>query len=109
MNDEQYLEHCRSLLGEFAETLVTRTKQLPHEHPLRELAAGFQALGDYPSDFYDQGPDLIARLFDTYPEFTPTFPRQLLWFFGANCLHYMADEELAEFQQLEDMRAATPP
>jgi hypothetical protein len=109
MNDEQYLEHCHSLLGEFAETLATRTQQLPEDHPLRELAAGFQALGDYPSDFYDQGPDLIARLFDTYPEFTPTFPRQLLWFFGANCLHYMADEELAEFQQLEDMRAATPP
>ena len=62
MNDEQYLEHCRSLLGEFAETLARRTKQLPQEHPLRELAAGFQALGDYPSDFYGQGPDLIARL-----------------------------------------------
>ncbi len=109
MNDEQYLKHCRSLLGEFAATLTTRTKQLSQDHPLRELAAGFQSLASHPCDFYEQGPDLVARLFDTYPEFTPTFPRQLLWFFGANCLHYMADEELSEFQRLEDIRAATAP
>jgi hypothetical protein len=108
MNDEQYLEYCRSLLGQFTATLVTRTEQLPQEHPLRELAAGFESLDADPSDVYERGPELVARLFDTYPELTPTFPRELLWFFGADCLHYMADEELAEFQQLEDVRVATP-
>jgi hypothetical protein len=106
MNDEQYLEHCRALLAEFAQTLATRTAQLPTEHPLRELAEGFQALGPSSDDFYDKGPDLVSRLFDTYPEFAPTFSRQLLWFFGGNCLHYMADEEIAEFQQLEELRLA---
>ena len=109
MTDEQYRQHCRALLTEFTQNLVTRTDQLPQDHPLRELAGAYLAVLESTEDFYDQGPDLIARLFDTYPEFTPTFPRQLLWFFGANCLHYMADEELAEFQQLEDTRAATPP
>jgi hypothetical protein len=63
MNDEQYLQHCRTLLTE-----------------------------------------LVARLFDTYPDFAPTFPRQLLWFLGGDCLHYMADEEILQYQQLEDLR-----
>ena len=107
MNDEQYLDHCRSLLSEFAQILATRTKQLPEDHPLRELAAGFQSLDLHCGDFYAQGADLVARLFDTYPEFSPTFPRQLLWFFGGNCLHYMADDEIVEFQQLETARLST--
>ena len=102
MNDEQYLKHCRSLLSEFTQTLATRTEQLSEDHPLRELAAEFQSLGTYSGDFYQHGADMVARLFDTYPEFTPTFPRPLLWFFGGNCLHYMADEEIAECQQLEE-------
>ena len=105
MNDEQYLDHCRTLFAEFAQTLAARTVDLPEDHPLRELAVAYQTLGEPPAkDLYAQGPDLVTRLFNNFPEFAPTFPRQLLWFFGGHCLHYMADEEIAQFQQLEDMR-----
>ena len=106
MNDEQYLEHCRTLLAEFAQTLLTRTDELPHDHALRELATAFQALAETTADLYINGGVLTTRLFDTYPEFAPTYPRQLLWFFGGDCLHYMADEEIAAFQQLEELRLA---
>ena len=105
MDDERYLEHCRSLLAEFSQTLVTRTRQLPEDHPLRELADAFQSLGSS-ADIYALGPDLVARLFDTHTDFAPTFPRELLWFFGGDCLHYMADEEIAQCQQLEELRLA---
>ena len=106
MNDEQYLNHCRALLAEFALTLTARTRDLPENHPLRELAHAYQSLDEPSSDLYSLGPDLITRLFNNFPEFAPTFPRQLLWFFGGDCLHYMADEEITQFQQLEDMRLA---
>ena len=106
MNDEQYLDHCRALLTEFAKTLATRTGDLPEDHPLRELALAYQSLDEQSADLYSLGPDLITRLFSNFPEFAPTFPRQLLWFLGGDCLHYMADEEIALFQQLEDMRLA---
>jgi len=106
MNDTQYLDYCRALLAEFSQTLVTRTAQLPPDHPLRELAGNFATLDTAWNDFYTLGADLVARLFDTYPEFAPTFPRQLLWFFGGDCLHYMADDEIAQFQQLEEQRVA---
>ncbi|MEZ5573292.1 MAG: PA2817 family protein [Halioglobus sp.] len=106
MNDKQYREHCQALLADFSETLMVRTAQLPEDHPLRELAEGFATLTRDSDAIYRLGPELTARLFDTYPEFAPTFPRQLLWFFGGDCLHYMADEEIGQFQQLEELRLA---
>lgn len=105
MDDERYLEHCRSLLAEFSQTLVTRTRQLPEDHPLRELADAFKSLASS-DEIYTLGPDLVARLFDTHTDFAPTFPRELLWFFGGDCLHYMADEEIAQCQKLDELRLA---
>lgn len=104
MNDAQYLDHCRELLSEFAGSLTARTKALPESDPLRELAAAYQALADSGGDLYTKGPELVARLFTTYPDMAPTLPRHLLWFFGGDCLHYMPDEEIAQFQALEDLR-----
>lgn len=106
MNDEQYLEHCRALLNDFAQTLASRTEHLPQDDALRELAAAFADCAATDTDLYIRGPDLVARLFTTYPDFAPTLPRQLLWFFGGDCLHYMPDEEIEQYQQLEEMRLA---
>jgi hypothetical protein len=105
MNDDHYLEYCRALLEEFSQSLVTRTRRLPEDHALRELADGFHALGES-GDIYTLGPELVTRLFDTHTDFAPTFPRELLWFFGGDCLHYMADEEIAQCQQLDELRLA---
>jgi hypothetical protein len=106
MNDQHYLDYCRALWTEFSGTLATRTAQLPENHPLRELAEAYSALEDAGTDLYIRGPQLVSRLFETYPEFAPTFPRQLLWFLGGDCLHYMADEEIDLCQQLEELRVA---
>ena len=56
-------------------------------------------------DLYLDGPQLVSRLFTTYPDFAPTFPRDLLWFLAGECLHYMPDEEIAIYQQLDELRA----
>ena len=104
MNDAQYLEHCRGLYSSFADHLTQQSQHLPENDPLRELAAGFSRLERGDGDIYRESPPLIARLFTTYPELAPAFPRQLLWFFGGDCLHYMPDEEIERFQLLEDER-----
>ena len=106
MNDEQYLDYARGLLAAFAKDLAQRTEHLAANDPLRELSRAFADLAAGGGDLYDQGPALVARLFTTYPDLAPLLPRQLLWFFGGDCLHFMADEEIAQFQQLEDMRLA---
>ena len=106
MNDPQYLLHCRQLVADFARTLSQRTDSMAETDSLRQLAGAFQQLADNDeSDLYYLGPGLVDRLFTTYPDFAPTLPRELLWFFGGDCLHFMPDDEIALYQQLDDQRA----
>lgn len=105
MNDAQYLSHCRELLRTFAATLARRTESLPEDDSLRRLAADFLQSGDNQgAELYTAIAPLVDRLFTTYPDFAPTFPRELLWFFGGDCLHFMPDDEIAVYQQLDDLR-----
>ena len=106
MNDEQYLLHCRELLTDFARGLSARTASLPQDDTLRQLAVEFERLaGDDGASLYSGAATLVDRLFTTYPDFAPTFPRELLWFFGGDCLHFMPDDEIALFQQLDEKRS----
>tara|TARA_R110001599_G_scaffold353795_1_gene597863 strand:+ start:9236 stop:9622 length:387 start_codon:yes stop_codon:yes gene_type:complete len=105
MNDEQYLLHCRAQLAEFANTLSQRTEGLEQDDGLRVLATEFQRLAQDPAaDIYSQGGTLVDRLFTTHPDFAPTFPRELLWFIGGDCLHFMPDDEIAVYQRLDEQR-----
>ena len=99
MNDNEYLEHCVGLLQDFSREFLTRTRDLTPENDLRDLALAFASLTSGERDMYLEGPALVSRLFTAYPDFAPTFPRDLLWFFGGECLHFMPDEEIAEFEE----------
>lgn len=104
MNDSQYAIHCQEQLAEFAADMTKRLEHLPEGDSLRELADRFSTLGKDKGDLYIDGTTLVSRLFTTYPDFAPTFPRDLLWFLGGECLHYMPDSEIAAYQKLDDMR-----
>ena len=106
MDDKQYAQYCQQLLEEFSTTTEKRLEHLPENDPLRELGSRFKALAAGEGDLYVDGPMLVSRLFTTYPDFAPAFPRDLLWFFGGECLHYMPDEEISAYQKLDDMRSA---
>jgi len=51
-----------------------------------------------------QGQQLFCRIVAAYPHLMPLVPRDLLWFFGGDCLHYMPDEEIRIFQELDELR-----
>lgn len=104
MNDEQYLQHCCDLLQSLSRQFVEQTGELADNDPLRELAQAIDALAPGSPGFYETGALLLSRVFTTYPELAPLVPRQLLWFFGGDCLHFMADEEVEQFQQLDELR-----
>lgn len=56
------------------------------------------------SDLLIQGQQLLCRIVAGYPHLMPILPRDLLWFFGGDCLHYMPDEEIRIFQELDEQR-----
>jgi hypothetical protein len=56
------------------------------------------------SELLIQGQQLVCRIVAGYPHLMPLLPRDLLWFFGGDCLHYMPDEEIRIFQELDEHR-----
>ena len=56
------------------------------------------------SELLIQGQQLFCQIVASYPHLMPLVPRDLLWFFGGDCLHYMPDEEISVFQQLDELR-----
>ena len=45
---------------------------------------------------------LLCRIIGHYPHLTAKIPRDLLWYFGGDCMHYLSDEEICAFQQLDE-------
>tara|TARA_B100000809_G_scaffold230639_1_gene245229 strand:+ start:2638 stop:3045 length:408 start_codon:yes stop_codon:yes gene_type:complete len=50
------------------------------------------------------GQQLFCKIIASYPHLTPLIPRDLLWFLGGDCLHFMPDNEIHSYQQLDEAR-----
>lgn len=50
------------------------------------------------------GQQLVTRQIAQYPDLTECWARDLLWYFGGDCLHFMPDDEIEKFQKLDDAR-----
>jgi len=91
------LTHLRSILVAVGET----------EHVYGESHAffleRFDELMAAPSEQH-LGQEVICEVFQRYPQIAHLVPRELLWFFGGDCLHFMPDEEIRDFQAQEDQR-----
>jgi hypothetical protein len=55
-------------------------------------------------DYIESGQQILARLVRHYPDLVPLVPRDLFWLFGGELLHFMPDDEIAIFQQLDELR-----
>lgn len=54
--------------------------------------------------FIATGQQALCRIVAAYPHLAPQVPRDLFWLFGGDCLHYMPDEEISLYQQLDELR-----
>lgn len=67
-----------------------------------ELLTSVRAAMQSKCDYLDCGQQLLCRLVSHFPAFTPHVQRDLFWFFGGDCLHFLADEEIEKFQMLDE-------
>ncbi|WP_409525800.1 PA2817 family protein [Nitrincola sp. MINF-07-Sa-05] len=72
---------------------------------LEQFAALISAFESHEPVAYDEGQYLMARLVRAYPQLVPLVARDLFWLFGGDCLHFMPDDEISRFQQLDELRA----
>ena len=107
--DQNYIEFHLRLLNAFIE-------QAAQENPFcladcsQDDEAFLTALKLLPTiegaELLIQGQDLLCKIVASYPQLMHSLPRDLLWFVGGDCLHYMPDEEIRLFQQLDEQRQA---
>ncbi|WP_286914310.1 MULTISPECIES: PA2817 family protein [unclassified Pseudomonas] len=98
----QLLEHLRGIL-----VALQASEQIPEESHALFLERFDELLALLPKEPLQSqylGQDLICQVIQRYPQIAHLVPRDLLWFFAGDCLHFMPDEELELYQQLEERR-----
>ncbi len=98
----QLLQHLRTILVALGDA-----EQVPEESHalfLERFDELLTLLPENPLESQYLGQDLICQVITRYPQIAHLVPRDLLWFFGGDCLHYMPDEELELYQTLEERR-----
>lgn len=53
-------------------------------------------------DYSFEAQEVLSRFIRCYANLVPLVKRELLWFIGGECLHFLGDEEISLYQQLED-------
>lgn len=54
--------------------------------------------------FYSDGQAVLCQIIACYPHITPAISRDLLWFFGGDCMHFLSDEEIDMYSELDELR-----
>lgn len=104
-----YLDHHLALLAHLRSILVAlgEAEQVPEESHalfLERFDELLEVLPQEPEQSQYLGQDLICQVIHRYPQIAHLVPRDLLWFFGGDCLHFMPDEEISLFQALDERR-----
>lgn len=103
-----YIDHNLALLAHLRGILLAmgesgQVTEESHDLFLERFDELIMRLPDTPEERH-MGQDLICQVFHRYPQIAHLVPRDLLWFFGGNCLHFMPDDEIALFQALDEGR-----
>lgn len=76
------------------------------QHPALNYLNALDALANHTSRdeaYYEQGQMLLCQLVTHYPQATHLAHRDLFWHFAGECLHYLSDEEITAYQEMEEL------
>jgi hypothetical protein len=110
MHYTQYTDYHVGLLKEFKEAAQTQAPFILSSELTEDDNEFINTLNTlcqtahYTEVLNEQGQWLVGRIISAYSHLTPLLPRDLLWFFGGDCLHYMPDDEIRFYQQLDELR-----
>lgn len=112
-SSNDYLKHHLQLLADLYQTCM---EQAPFNQPQasdtdKEIIQGLKTLSSSTaiSDaFQHLGQSILTRIIANYPHITAGISRDLLWFFAGDCLHFMGDDEIALYQQIDELLHENP-
>ena len=106
----QYHNFHLQLLKQTYNQLITyppfnQQELLPQEQSfLDDFEALIEQCQSFSADYIESGQGFCIHWIRSYSELNPLLPRDLLWFFSGDCLHYMPDDEINQFQRLDELR-----
>lgn len=103
MDDTAFHFEQMAQFRDFAERLA-KLGRAPGGESLTPMAAALMDLADEPARIMDEAPALLGRLLATAPQVIELLPRDLLWYLGGDCLHFMPDEEIERYTRLDEQR-----
>jgi hypothetical protein len=104
--------NSRKIIGELTQALASSLKQSQQQIELdtstsenieQQVEQLLEALNN-DQDYAFIGQDLISHIFTMHPNIAHIIPRDLIWLLGGPCLHYMSDEELDKYNELDQKR-----
>ena len=104
MNETHYQDMIGRQTEAFIKAARFQTEALDAAHPFR---LWLDQVGDLlmerplPSERLSEA---VCSLFTHFGEMTPLFPRDVLYLLGGECLHFMPDEEISAYQELDELR-----
>ncbi|MBL4799935.1 MAG: hypothetical protein JKY50_21255 [Oleispira sp.] len=101
-----HVELLNKLAVQLAKLEKTDQKYNQENTILQQLSQLIETLKD-PSEQQSgsgvfEGQQWLHRFLTHNPELATAIHRDLLWFFGGECLHFMPDEEIEKYQLLDD-------
>ncbi|WP_150304230.1 PA2817 family protein [Pseudomonas saliphila] len=106
-----YHTYHLALLKSLFDTLRAQSmlmEQVPEESNILFLERFDEMINDLEAGddaALQQGQEIICQIISRYPQIAHLIPRDLLWYFGGDCLHFMPDEEIALYQLLDEHQA----
>jgi hypothetical protein len=103
----QYVQYHRKLLQALQQAAAQAmpTNELSEEdQQLLEQLDHITNSKSFDETFFDIGQRALCRIVAAHPFLAPQVPRDLFWLFGGDCLHFMPDEEISLYQQLDELR-----
>ena len=103
------LDHHLGLLAHLRSILVAlgEAEQVPEESHALFMERFDELVEQLPQDPIESqylGQDILCQVIQRYPQIAHLVPRDLLWFFAGDCLHFMPDDEIDLYQALEERR-----
>ncbi|HSG91160.1 MAG TPA: PA2817 family protein [Pseudomonadales bacterium] len=76
-----------------------------HERLLARFERLLEGMETRSTDYEFLGREFLVTVQSQFPDLWPLVDRQLLWFFGGDCLHFLDDAEIDAFQAADDALA----
>lgn len=110
---DQYFNHHLQLLNDLCQVCLAQApfNQQQASDTDKEIIEGLKTLTTsavMSDEFQHLGQSILTRIIANYPHITASISRDLLWLFAGDCLHFMGDDEISLYQQIDELLHEQP-